>query len=124
MDKLSLLREIFLLRLGDWLEGSEWIELISVADIGTSGAAEAILSAGDGKSSIYVHQVYAAALYILLHQGWENSQSDDIDTWVKSIRLSCAQFSYWYTVLELECILLLFVQSIREANLPMFINSL
>ena len=124
MDKLSLLREIFLLRLGDWLEGSELIELISVAEIGTSGAAEAILSAGDGKSSIYVHQVYAAALYILLHQGWENSQSDDIDTWVKSIRLSCAQFSYWYTVLELECILLLFVQSIREANLPMFINSL
>ena len=117
MDKLSLLREIFLLRLGDWLEGSEWIELISVADIGTFGAAEAILSAGHGKSSIYVHQVYAATLYILLHQGWENSQSDDIDTWVKTIRLPCAQFSYWYTVLELECILLLFVQSITKLRL-------
>ena len=67
----------------------------------------------------------AAALYILLHQGWEISESDDIDTWIKTMRLSCAQFSYWYTVLELECIciLLLFVQSIRKANLTMFINS-
>ena len=96
MAKLSLSREIFLLRLGDWLEGSEWIELISAAEIKTSGAAEAILSAGHVKSTIYVHEVYAAALYILLHYGWENSQSDDIDTWVKAIRLSCAQFSYWY----------------------------
>ena len=60
----------------------------------------------------------------MLHQAWEKLESDDIDTWIKTMRSSCAQFSYWYTVLELECILLLFVQSIREANLPMFINSL
>ena len=71
MDKLSLLREIFLLRLGDWLEGSEWIELISVADIGTSGAAEAILSAGHVKGGTFVHQVNTTALPILLPQAWE-----------------------------------------------------
>ena len=40
------------------------------------------------------------------------------------MKSSCARFNYWYTVSELKCIILLFVQSIREANLPMFISSL
>ena len=124
MAKLSLLREIFLWCLGDWLEGSEWTELISATEIRTPGATEAILSAGHVKRTRYVHQVNAVALYILLHQAWEKSESDDIDACTKTKRSSCAQFSYWYTVLELQCILLLFVQSIREANLSVFINSL
>ena len=64
MAKLSLLREIFLLCLGDCLEGSEWIELISPAEI---NAAEAILSAEHVKLARYIHQVNTAALYILLH---------------------------------------------------------
>ena len=51
--------------LGDWLEGSEWIELISAAEIRPPGAAEAILSAGHVKHTRYVHQVNAAALYIV-----------------------------------------------------------
>ena len=109
--------------LGYWLEGSEWIELISAAEIRTPGRAKAILLAGHVTHTRYVHQVNAAALYMLLHQVWEKSESDDIDTWIKTMKPSCAQFSYWYTVLELECILL-FVQSIRKSNLPMFINSL
>ena len=40
------------------------------------------------------------------------------------MKSSCARFNYWYTVSELKCIILLFLQSIREANLPMFISSL
>ena len=67
--KLSLLRGIFLLCLGYWLEGSEWIG--SAAETRTSGSAEAILSAGHVKHTRYVHQVNATALYLLLHQAWE-----------------------------------------------------
>ena len=85
---LSLLREIFLLCLGDWLEGSEWIELISAAEIRTPGAAEAILSVGHVKRTIYVHQVNTAARYIILHQALEKSESNDIDTWIKTMRSS------------------------------------
>ena len=64
------MREISPLCLGDWLVGSEWIQLISVAEIKTPGAAEEILSAGHVKRTGYVHQVNTAALYILLHQAW------------------------------------------------------
>ena len=67
LDELDLLREISLLCLGDWLEGSEWIELLSAAEW-TPGAAEGILSAGHVKRKRYAHQVNAAALHILLHQ--------------------------------------------------------
>ena len=61
-------------------EGSEWIELISAAEIRTPGSAEVILSAGHVKRMRYVQQVNGAALYKLLHQTWEKSKSDDIDT--------------------------------------------
>ena len=48
------MREIFQLCFGDWLEGREWIELISTAEIRTPGAAEVILSAGHVKRTRYV----------------------------------------------------------------------
>ena len=60
------MREIFQLCFGDWLEGREWIELISTAEIRTPGAAEVILSAGHVKRTRYIQEVNAAALYILL----------------------------------------------------------
>ena len=60
----------------------------------------------------------------LLHQAWEKSESDDIDTWIKTMRSSYAQFSHGYAILELQCIILLFVQSIGKANLAMLTNSL
>ena len=53
--------------LSNWLEGSEWIELISAAEIRTPGSVEAILSTGHVKRTRYVHQISAAALYTLLH---------------------------------------------------------
>ena len=106
--------ETFLLCFGNWLEGSQSVELISAAEIRTPGSAEAILSAGRAKRTNYVHQVNAAALLILLHQACEKSKPDDMDTLIKTMRSSCAQFSYWYTISELECILILFVQSIKE----------
>ena len=124
LGKLSLLREILLLCLGDWLESSEWIEFIPATEIRTPGAAEAILSAWHVKLTRYVHQVNAPALYILLNQSLEKSELNDTDIWIKTMKSFYAQLSYWYTVLELEYILLLFVQSIREANLSIFINSL
>ena len=46
LAKLSLLREISLSCLGDWLEDSKWIELISAAEIRTPGPVGAILSVG------------------------------------------------------------------------------
>ena len=36
--------------IGDWLEGSEWSELLVSAQIHTSGTADALLSAGHVKS--------------------------------------------------------------------------
>ena len=83
------MREIFLSCLGDWLEDNEWIKLISAAQIRATGAAEAILSAGRVKRTRYIHQVNAAALYILLQQAWEKSESDNIDTWIKTMRSFC-----------------------------------
>ena len=104
------------------IESNKWIELTSATQIWTPSATKAKLLARHVKRTRCVHKENAVAMYILLHSAWEKSESDDIDTWIKTMRLPRAQFSYWYTVLKLEYILLLFVKTIREANLPMFIN--
>ena len=87
-------------------------ELISNAHITTSGSAEAILTASHVKRSRYVHQVNAAVLYSLLQDAFKNTQ-DDYDKWLSSCREKLPHFEYWFILLELECLMLSFVKSIR-----------
>ena len=52
--------------IGDWLKGSGWNELITAAQIFTTGTCEGLLSESHVKKTRYAHQVTAAALHILL----------------------------------------------------------
>ena len=76
-------------------EGSEWTELISVVEINTWCSQSNIISALHVKRIRYALQVNASGLYILLHQAWKKSESDDLDTWIETKRSPYAQFSYW-----------------------------
>jgi hypothetical protein len=47
----------FLSAIGDWLEGSGWVELLTKSSINTPGRAESMLRGNQVKRSRYVHQV-------------------------------------------------------------------
>ena len=114
--------------IGDWLEGSGWSDLITTAQVFTSGTSEALLSAFHVKKSRYAHQVSVAALHLLLKTAYEKRQTaeseESFDSWVDSARKKSAQFEYAFVTYELELLLLMFVKSIRVADFKMFCDAL
>ena len=109
----------FLNAIGDWMEGSGWVEVVSKAEINSPGRAEAFLSGSHVKRSRYV------ALHLLLLEAYEKSEGEhSFEAWVSQRRTESVQFDYWFTVMQLESILLLFIQAVRESNFQMFISAL
>ena len=116
----------FLGAIGDWLEGSGWVDLLVKSSINTPGRAESMLKGNQVKRSRYVHQVSCATLYLLLTDTYVESPSKDVPfhQWIAERRSSSVQFHYWLTVIELEGLLLKLVRSLRESNFQMFVSVL
>ncbi len=111
----------FMDAIADWLEGSEWEEIFVAAGVKTPGTSKTYLSGHNVKKCRYAHQVSLTALHHLLMKDWQRYLKDhqceiSLDKWIEKRRHEYAQFEYWYTVYELESLLLQFVRSIREAN--------
>ena len=116
----------FLAAIGDWLEGSGWIDLLVKSSIKTPGRADSMLKGKQVKRSRYVHHVSCAALYHLLCDAYVDSecQAETFHHWIEDRRESSAQFQYWLTVIEMEALLLKLVRSLRESDFQMFVNAL
>ena len=68
--------------IGDWLDGSSWIEVFQRANINTPGRIESFLNGANVKRSRYAHQVSLASLITLSRKAFE-SQSEilNYDDW-------------------------------------------
>ncbi|KAJ8385469.1 hypothetical protein AAFF_G00185650 [Aldrovandia affinis] len=58
--------------LGDWLQGSGWVQALVQAEIATAGTADSFLRASHVLRTRTAHQVTAAALYILQHRAYNH----------------------------------------------------
>ena len=97
--------------------------MVSSSSIQTTGSADAILSASFVKKARYVHQVNAAVLHSLLMESYDaNEQSYDV--WLADRRKKSPNFEYWFRCVEIECLMLLFVQNTRSGNFEMFVGVL
>ena len=119
--------------LGDWLRGSRWTQALEQANIATSGIAESFLQAAHFARTRRAHQVTASTLYFLQHKSYqqhcsEATESENVpmkfEDWCNERSAVCPQFKYWAPVLELELCMLVFVRSIRESYLDMYIDAL
>ena len=54
--------------LGQWLDGSGWLQCLVESGVTTAGVAESCISASNVKRTRYAHSVTAAALYICLRR--------------------------------------------------------
>ena len=99
-----------------------------MAKIETPVTAESFIYDGHVKRSRYACQVSAASLSLLLQQAWNAYDKEgDLLSFPEWVSLRCsasAQFKHWYTFLELELLLLLFMRSIREGAFGMFVDAL
>lgn len=115
------IEQAFLRVLGQWMSGSGWSGAIAQADIATSSAAESYLKVIHVKKARGIHQVTAAALYHLLHDAYQEADSElEFQTWCEERAEESVMFKYWQTCLNMEILLLLFVRSIREGNYILF----
>ncbi|CAB4025239.1 hypothetical protein ROHU_037104 [Paramuricea clavata] len=83
----------FLNTIGDWLEGSGWVEVLAKAEVNTPGRAESFLSGKQVKRSRYAHQMSCSALYLLVQDAYTRSETDlSFDTWLLKRSKESVQF--------------------------------
>ncbi|KAJ8416192.1 hypothetical protein AAFF_G00382140 [Aldrovandia affinis] len=117
--------------LGNWLQGSGWVEALVQADISSPGTADSFLKAAHVSRTRRAHQITAAALNVLQHRAYDNycqTQTDGVplvfEAWCSQRAENIPQFQYWSIVLELELLMLVFVRSLREASFTMYLDTL
>ncbi len=118
--------------LGDLLDGSGWTGALTQANIATSGTADSYLKVSHLTHTRHAHQVTAAALYILLHKAYTeycSSQEDSdglqsLESWSENRADASPQFHFWFTILQLQLQVLIFVRSLREADFKLYTESL
>ena len=109
--------------LGDWLDGGSWTELYDMSKISTSGRVDSFLKGSIVKRSRYSHQVTLATLILLSKQAFEaQSTFDNYDEWRAFNEKESVSTKYWFTVIDMELILFMFVKSLRESNFDLFIR--
>ena len=114
----------FLEAIGKWLDGSGWKEIYEYSTIATAGKADALLKCA-GKAGIkrarYAQQVTLAALHSLSVESFQNqSEFLNFDAWRESLEAESATAKFWFTVIDMDIILFMFVRSIRETDFELF----
>jgi len=112
--------------LGDWLQGSGWVEALAQVEIATAGTADSFLRESHVLRTGRAHQVTAAALYILQHRACndyclgETRDAEDLPKldWCRQRGEDIPQFHYWATVLELELLVSVYVRSGIVSHVP------
>ena len=118
--------------LGNFLEGSGWVECLIEAGIASSGVADSFLKASHVTRTRYAHEVTVCALMNLLKKSYENYVTENIeddqqltmDEWCEKRKAETPQFHYWLTCLDIEMLVFNFVRSLRSGNFQMYINSI
>ena len=79
----------------------------------------------------HAHQVTASSLYTLLHDAYteyseqENEESLTVfEAWCDERAKASPQFYFWFTILQLQLQVMIFVRSLREANFKLYVDSL
>lgn len=120
----------YLKAIGEWLEGSGWLNSLVTAEIVTAGRGESVQKGSSVARGQWIHQVMVAALHMLkqdaykTHQVRNNQHSLSFASWSDSMVNTNPQFHYWTRVMDMELLLLKFIRSQREANFDMYIECL
>ena len=68
------------------------------------------------KKTRYVHQDSVAVLYSMLKESFDDSGDRAFEERIVIHRKKSPHFEFWYTLLELQCLMLMFVRSLRSGN--------
>lgn len=112
---------------GDLLDESGWVELLTEADVASSGTADSFLSASHLTKTRRAHQVTALALSVLQQEAYSRANDCDnnpFDKWKLEAASKSPLFHFWDLVLRLERLVLTFVRAHRERNFDLYVQTL
>ena len=118
--------------IGDWLEDSSWVQALVQAQVASAEIADSFLKVCHATRTRHAHQVTVCAFYILLKKAYAqhveslgpDSQSEAFDNWCEKHSQEIPQFQFWYTTLQLELLVLMFVKALRTADFSLYVDSL
>ena len=113
----------FMNAIGDWVEGSGWIQALEKAGFSTPGRIESYLSGKKIKRTRYAHQVTLAVLSKLAHSVFQaQTEFEDFESWKESTEKKNANHCFWFQVIKLEKLLFSFILSLRDADFCLFVK--
>ena len=116
----------FILLIGNWLEGSGWTKIYEYSTTSNSGRAESFLTCSSVpgiKRSRYAHQVTLSALATLGSDTFHTQpEYTDYKDWRQNHQSNSVTAKYWFSAMELEILLFMFIRSLRDSNFDLFIR--
>ena len=106
--------------IGDWLKGSRWLGVFNKEKISTPGRFESFLSGSHVKRSRYAHLISLFALRSMAQEVFQESSCSSYEDWENHLKSKSVNARYWFTVLELEALLFIFIRSLRSADFDLF----
>ena len=117
--------------LGKFLNGSGWTEILTEAEIATSGTVDSFLKSSHITRTRHVHQISALTLSKLQKDAFlgENAgllDEEKFEKWrvtMTETSPTCT-FKYWDMVLRIEIQILIFIRAHREKDFPLYVEAL
>ena len=97
--------------IGDRLEGSGWPGVFDKAKISTPGRVDSFLLGSHVKRSRYAHLISLFALRSMEQEIFQESGCSLYEDWENQLKSKSVNARYWFTVLELETLLFMFIRS-------------
>ena len=99
--------------------------------VASAGTADSFIKAARVTRTRHAPQVTASSLYILLKKTYAKEKTiemeNELPEFVRWCNERCSEstmFFFWYTTLQIELILLLFVRSLRESSFPLNVDAI
>ena len=117
----------FMSAIGNWLNGSGWVEVFEHGSRFTLARVESFLYGNKVKRCRYAHQVSLAIFLQLLQEVYLEECPEKLiscDEWLLQKCETSVNAFHWVKVISLQTTLFMFVRSLLEANFEMYISSL
>jgi hypothetical protein len=116
------------LMIGKLLRDSGWSNILTQAQVLTSGRAQSVLDEHHIKRTRYAHQVSVMGLYLLSQKSYSNYCSDvegppeSLEMWAQRSRTHNSMFKFWSTIVDLELLMCRFIRSLREGDFLLYVQ--
>ena len=110
--------------IGNWIQGSGWVEAFVQANIITAGQIDSFLNVSKVKTR-FAHQLSLAVLIKLSHNAFDDqSEFNNYIDWRNHLMEENANASYWCQLIQLETLLFTFIKNLRDADFELFLDCL